>query len=273
MANANEVQDGQGRPRTLSDRVRSLRLGDRPMAGGGSRMPWVLCLVLLASTVAFGYQAFRRPPSDDTTNKPVVDSSAGKQADSEGIALQAKGYIIPAHQIQVTPEVAGKIEWLHPDFEEGRRFEPWMVLARLKTVDYRADVARARAGLALAQKGLAQMEFQTKLDELKMKARLFSAELEEGRTRREWDRIGDSRITTSPKERDDTRTAFERAAEARKEAKASLEEFSPGGPKEKAIDAEKAKVRQAEADLAKPARGVTVSSMKPARYPLVPPAA
>ncbi len=250
MTNPNEVQDGRARPATLSDRVRSLRLGDRP-AGGGSRMPWVLCLVLFGSTVAFGYQAFRRPTSDDTPTKPAVDPAASKQADSEGIALQAKGYIIPAHQIQVTPEVAGKIEWLHPDFEEGRRFEPWMVLARLKTVDYRADVARAKASLAMAQKNLAQLEFQTTLDELKMKARLFSAELEEGRTRREWDRVSDLRVTSSPKERDDTRTAFERAVEARKEAKASLEEFAPGGPKEKAIDAEKAKVKQAEADLAK----------------------
>ena len=61
-------------------------------------------------------------------------------------------------------KVAGKIEWLHPDFEEGRRFETWMVLARLKSVDYRADVARAEASLALARKNLAQLEFQTKLE-------------------------------------------------------------------------------------------------------------
>src|SRR5262245_28963045 len=111
MTNPNEVQDGRARPATLSDRVRSLRLGDQP-TGRSSRLPWVLCLLLLGSTVAFGFQAFRRPISDDTSNKPAVDSAAGKQADSEGIALQAKGYIIPAHQIQVTPEVAGKIEWL-----------------------------------------------------------------------------------------------------------------------------------------------------------------
>src|SRR6266540_5443378 len=247
-----DAQDGRGRPGTLSDRVRSLRLGDRSAGGGGSRVPWVLCVLLLGSTVAFGYQAFRQARSDDGANKPATDDPASaKKADSKDIALQAKGYIIPAHQIQVTPEVAGKIEWLHPDFEEGRRFEPWMVLARLKTVDYRADVARAKASLAMAQKNLAQLEFQTTLDELKMKARLFSAELEEGRTRREWDRVSDLRVTSSPKERDDTRKAFERADEARKEAKASLEEFAPGGPKEKAIDAEKAKVKQAEADLAK----------------------
>src|SRR6266536_5971138 len=101
MTNPNEVQDGRARPATLSDRVRSLRLGDRP-AGGGSRMPWVLCLVLFGSTVAFGYQAFRRPTSDDTTNKPAVDPAASKQADSEGIALQAKGYIIPAQDRKST---------------------------------------------------------------------------------------------------------------------------------------------------------------------------
>src|SRR5262245_45289023 len=251
MTNPNEVQNGPARPGTLSDRVRSLRLGDRS-GGGGSRMPWVLCLLLLGSTVAFGYQAFRRSQGDETAEKlGTPDPSAGKQADSKDVALQAKGYIIPAHQIQVTPEVAGKIEWLHPDFEEGRRFETWMVLARLKTIDYRADLARAKASLAMAEKNLAQLEFQTPLDRLKANARFVSAELEEYWTRREWDRVADPRVTTSPKERDDARTAFERAVEVRKEAKASLEEFVKDGPREKAIEAERSKVKQAEADVAK----------------------
>jgi len=247
-----DAQDGRGRPGTLSDRVRSLRLGDRSAGGGGSRVPWVLCVLLLGSTVAFGYQAFRQSRSDDGANKPGTDDPTNaKQADSKDIALQAKGYIIAAHQMQVTPEVAGKIEWLHPDFEEGRRFETWMVLARLKTVDYRADLARAKAVLAMEQKNLAQIEFQTALDELKSKARMVSSELEEVRVRREWDRVSDPRVLASPKERDESRTTFERAVESRKEARASLAEFAKGGPKEKAIDAAKSRVRQAEADLAK----------------------
>jgi HlyD family secretion protein len=247
-----DAQDGRGRPATLSDRVRSLRLGERAPGGGGSRLPWVLCVLLLGSTFAFGFQAFRQPRGDDASNKPGPDDPANaRQADSKDIALQAKGYIIAAHQMQVTPEVAGKIEWLHPDFEEGRRFETWMVLARLKTVDYRADLARAKAVLAMEQKNLAQIEFQTALDELKARARLVSSELEEVRSRRDWDRVGDPRVLASPKERDESRTSFERAVETRKEARASLEEFAKGGPKEKAIDAAKAKVRQAEADQAK----------------------
>src|SRR3954468_12659024 len=103
---------GHNGPGTLGDRVRSLRLGDRSAGGGGGRLPWVLCLLLLGSTVAFGFQAFRRPKTDEgpasKTGGPITPD--GKKADSGDVVLQAKGYIIPAHQIQVSPLVGGRIE-------------------------------------------------------------------------------------------------------------------------------------------------------------------
>src|SRR5437763_14188445 len=95
-------------PGTLSERVRSLRLGARPPEGRSPRLPWVVCLLLLGSTVAFGYQAFRKPRTDDGAGKGQAEP-AGKTADSADVVLQAKGYIIPAHQIQVSPLVGGRI--------------------------------------------------------------------------------------------------------------------------------------------------------------------
>src|SRR5262245_51487997 len=96
-------------PETLGDRVRSLRLADRKGGGSPTRLPWVLCLLLFGSTVAFGYQAFRKPRDTAETPKgpPRIQDRA---ADSGDIALQAKGYIIPAHQLQVNPQVGGRVE-------------------------------------------------------------------------------------------------------------------------------------------------------------------
>src|SRR5262245_30816568 len=127
----NEQRGGAGTngPGTLSDRVRSLRLGDRQAGGGGGRLPWVLCLLLLLSTMAFGYQAFRKPKGDEGTAKPTGPIDAeGKKADSGDVVLQAKGYIMAAHSIQVSPLVGGRIESLY--IEEGMRVDKGQILAQ-----------------------------------------------------------------------------------------------------------------------------------------------
>ena len=62
---------------TLSDRVQSLRLPSRGGVGSSGKLPWVLCVLLLASTLTFGYQAFRKPggesgPEGDKGGSPIV---------------------------------------------------------------------------------------------------------------------------------------------------------------------------------------------------------
>lgn len=130
-------------PATLGDRVRSLRLSERGGSGGGSKLPWVLCLLLLGSTIAFGYQAFHKPRAavvDTTKGPPKVEDNA---ADSGDVVLQAKGYIIPAHQIQVSPQVGGRVEALY--IEEGMRVDKGQILAQLEVVEYEAKWKRAVA--------------------------------------------------------------------------------------------------------------------------------
>lgn len=128
----------------LSDRVQSLRLGN---VGGGrapSKLPWVLCFLLLASTVTFGVRAFSTKPPEGDKGPGGKDGPGGKQrASSEDVALQSKGYIIPAHQIQVSPQVGGRIENLY--VTEGTQVDQGQILAQLEIVDYETDYKRAVA--------------------------------------------------------------------------------------------------------------------------------
>jgi multidrug resistance efflux pump len=147
---------GNGSP-TLKDRVRSLRLPDR---GGGearsprSLLPWALCVVLLATTAAFGFRAYRGPAAapggaDKARPNPAV-AAAGD------VVLQAKGYVVAVHPVQVSPKVGGMLVSVHPNLEEGRIFKEGDELARVEDVDYKAERDQAKSALEAAKARWAQ---------------------------------------------------------------------------------------------------------------------
>lgn len=158
---------------SLSDRVRSLRIGERTASPAGPKSPvfaWGLCGILLLTTAGLGYRTYRLAPSggeaaprsseaapDKPAASPGSASSSSAVASSGGLALQAKGFIIPAHKVQVSPKINGMIIWLNPRFEEGQHFEApkdgepinenLHLLARLEDVDYKADRDHCKATL------------------------------------------------------------------------------------------------------------------------------
>src|SRR3984957_14593761 len=148
---------------TLRDRVRSLRLSERAPEGKRTSfaavlLPWGLCLILLAVTAAFGYRAYTNAPADapapvaDSTTKDAAAPGITSDVASSGdVALEAKGYIIPVHQIQVSPKVAGMLTWVDPHLEEGALFKEGQPLARIDDVNYRADFLHAKYALAGAE--------------------------------------------------------------------------------------------------------------------------
>jgi HlyD family secretion protein len=150
-------EDGDER---LSERVRSLRLPHRSAETPGSsqRVAWALCAVLSVSTAVLGYLYFSRPASSTTeqqaaATKPVTSGSpavaVADAAPSGGFALEAKGYIIPAHQILVSPKVGGMIVELR--IIESQRVKKDDILAKLEDIQYRAERDRAKANLAQAK--------------------------------------------------------------------------------------------------------------------------
>ncbi len=254
----------------LSDRVRSLRLNDQAgeRRGAGGFLPWALCVFLLLTSVAFGAKALR--PRDPTTEELAAAASAARPAGSADgaarattttsptagsgeIVLEAKGYVMAAHQIQVSPKVAGMIVWLNDRFEEGQRFEKGDVLARLESDDYEADVNRAKASVNAAEKRLAEQEKTWPLERQQAEARLASARTNMDYRRRERDRMQRSGTGISAKERDEAESLHDQAVKAHDETVKAVELLGEVGPRASRIASAKAEVEQARAELAKAA--------------------
>src|ERR1044071_5184927 len=72
----------------------------------------------------------------------------------QGVVLNATGYIVAAHKIQVAAKVVGKVKWIGVD--KGGRVREGEVMVRLEDDEYQAQVQQARGQLA---------SLQAKLDE------------------------------------------------------------------------------------------------------------
>jgi multidrug efflux pump subunit AcrA (membrane-fusion protein) len=141
---------------SLSDRVRSLRLDGRSATqkSRSSIVPWGLSAILCLVALGLGYRTYRlNPPggeletrAGDDASKTAITSSNGDAtaldspvASSGAITLQAKGYVIPAHLIQVSPnKVSGIIKELSPNLEEGKQVKQGDMLATIQDDDFRA---------------------------------------------------------------------------------------------------------------------------------------
>ena len=161
---------------SLRDRVQALRLPARADApGGGGRaslLPWALTLLLALCTASLAVRVYgsRGAAGDDSARAatagpsataPTTDASAARLPTTSGsdqrpaaaagtVVLESKGYIIAAHQIQVSPiEVSGLVKELY--IEEGKRFDRGQVLAVLDTTSFMADVEDAQHTLNAAE--------------------------------------------------------------------------------------------------------------------------
>jgi multidrug resistance efflux pump len=178
--------DGPSAPATLSDRVQSLRLPERGGTAGASKLPWVLCMLLLGSTFVFGYQAFRKPREDPAASDKGPPKTDKKEAGSGDIVLQAKGYIIPAHTILVAPQVNGKVEKLF--IEEGQRVKKGELLARLEDIEFDSKYRRAVAKVESAKQSLELARRSYPEEKTRARNDLKEAEADLARTQDQLDR-------------------------------------------------------------------------------------
>ncbi len=264
----------------LEDRVRSLRLSSIPQGSD-----WFRSLVLLIVGVGFlgllyylvsaTLQGNRAPVSADavdasdsfdaatsgepgragkepgsqdslTANKPVA--FAGKPSNT---AHESQGYIIPAHQILVSPQVSGRIIELH--IEEGRRVEKGTVLAKLEDTEYRAEVDRAAATVKAAEARLAEMEFGNRNEEKKAaKAELGESQAQLSQLRSQWERETELRKSNAVTQQqlEETESRY-RAMEQRVLRLKYVSELMDIGFRQEQKDNAKALLGQAKAELVK----------------------
>lgn len=252
------LDEEPGRP-LLSDRVRSLQLPPEAQAGRSGRpLVWLLWGLLAINTLVLDYLAFQgragSQPVPATSTDPVPSSKSvshvGMAADGP-VLLESKGYIIPAQQILVSPKVSGMIVRL--PIREGMVVKKGDELAQLEDTDYQADVARAKASLALAKQGLLELINGYRPEEkAQAKAELGEAEAQLVQAEAEWKRTSELRTRNVLSQQEyETAESRYRAMSRRVERLRNAWTLMEQGPREERIEMAKAQVAQAQAELEK----------------------
>jgi len=234
-------------------------------------VPWLLTLVLAGSTGYLAWLHFAatqktaeeaRAVSTDSKGPEAPRAATSTTADAGEVALESKGYIVPAHQILVSPKVNGMVKYLRiqkpglpPEggipLEEGMRVEKGDILAQLESTDYEADAARARAMLASAQQKL-EMERKNVPNEIER----AKAELDEAITNRNYlktvvernERLSKT-VAISPTEAEKAISEHAGAVHRVERLSRALELIK--GPRAERIQVAEADVSQAQAEMTK----------------------
>jgi HlyD family secretion protein len=246
----------------LSQRVRSLRLPQEASGGrsAGHWIAWTLCLVFAASTAVLGYLRIV-PQASPTPERPAADktialadpavAATATAAPSGRIALESKGYIIPAHQILVSPKVNGMVVKLR--ITESQRVSKGDVLAELEDTEFRADRDRAKALLESAKQTLKELERGYRPEEIdQARAELAEAEAQRVQLEADYKRTSEllSKRVLSREQYDSALSQYQAKDRHVQRLKLGLK-LMEDGPRIERIDVARAQVGQAEAELAK----------------------
>ncbi|HTS66347.1 MAG TPA: efflux RND transporter periplasmic adaptor subunit [Candidatus Acidoferrales bacterium] len=104
----------------------------------------VVVFLLLGAWRMFSGRMNAAPEVEVQRVKSISAASA-----PEGVVLNATGYIVAAHKIQVAAKVVGKVKWIGVD--KGDRVHEGDVMVRLEDDEYQAQLQQARGQVASLQ--------------------------------------------------------------------------------------------------------------------------
>lgn len=175
-------------------------------------------------------------------------------AEAQGkIVLESKGYLVPAHQILVSPKVQGMVVKL--DIEEGRRVKKGDLLAEIESIEFDRDYERAKALFELSKAKLLEMENGSRPEEISQaEAELGQAQEELKDFERIWKRNTELWKTRSVTEQEMLSSEAQVLATRRRIERLSYAlQLMRKGPREERITAARAESKQFEADMLKAA--------------------
>jgi HlyD family secretion protein len=177
-------------------------------------------------------------------------STASPGAPAGATILNATGYIITAHKIELASKVSGRVAWI--GVEKGDKVKQGQVLVRLENEEFRARVTEAQGQLNSLKARLEALENGSRPEE---KAR-SQADLEQVRADLENARVSLNRTRSlvekgvlSKQSLDDAQARYD-AQVARFASYEKTNALVGAGPRREDIDAMRAQVKQAEGSLA-----------------------
>ena len=237
----------------MESELKNLRI-DRSKKRSGEPSPWAtrfivagITLFLLLGAVRFIYGKLNAATEVDIVRVHAATTGSGPE---NNVILNATGYIVAAHKIELAAKVIGKVSWIGVD--KGDTVKANQVLVRLEDDEYKARVLESRGNLETLKARLAQAEHGSRPEEV-AKAK---ADVDQARADQENARVTLERTRGLVKENILAKQALD-DAQARYDSAlakvASLErahELVRLGPRQEEIDALKAQVNQAEGTLA-----------------------
>jgi HlyD family secretion protein len=167
----------------------------------------------------------------------------------EDPVLNATGYVIAAHKIEVASKVVGKVAWI--GVEKGERVRQGQPLVRLEDDEYRAQVLQAEGNAENLVARLAALENGSRPEEIaKAKADVDSAKADLENYRASMDRWSQlARDGVVPKQTLDDAEAKYNSQAAKVVSLERVCEIARLGPRKEEIDAARAQVKQARGAL------------------------
>ena len=122
---------------------------------------FVIPLIIILGAAGAGFVLLKsrdKPSKSEETEKSVAVETIAVHRQTHTLDVAASGTVVPARQLDVYPQVSGRLTWLYQSLDPGTFIEEGQTLFRVDTEDYRrtikeleAAVKQARAQLAVEQ--------------------------------------------------------------------------------------------------------------------------
>ena len=107
-------------------------------------------VILLLGAWRFASEKLNAAPLVETARVQSISAASAP----EGVVLNATGYIVAAHRIEVAAKVIGRVKWIGVD--KGDRVTEGQVIVRLEDDEYQAQLEQAKGQLAMLEAKLAE---------------------------------------------------------------------------------------------------------------------
>lgn len=116
-----------------------------------------LVVIALGAVVAIAIVKGRKAP-EKAKAKPMgtlVETLTARK-ETRQVTVVGHGTVQPRREVNIIPEVSGRIRWAHPQLVVGGLIKKGQVLLRIDPVDYKLALERSRAQIAQTERGVAE---------------------------------------------------------------------------------------------------------------------
>src|SRR3954463_12675592 len=153
----------------METELKSLRIDRSAKRSAGDPSPWAtkwivggVVLLILLGMGRFVYGKLNAATEVETVHI-TAPAPAGSQSGNT-IILNATGYIIAAHKIQVASKVLGRVAWIGVD--KGDKVREGQVIVRLEDEEYKAQLQQARGRQQSLEAKLTELETGSRPEEV-----------------------------------------------------------------------------------------------------------